>query len=256
LGPAQLAARSGFNTPPLSPATLAKCLRKCLASPAAATRSTGSGVFVTSGVGDSHEGPLNNQGKTRLKPAKNANADQLAHLTRMHNTTTIQVAPTARRDSTADAPRGVVRLARGPYAPRAGSASLEGSTTPLERGPPRSRAGHPLGQGPLRSKAPAHAFPASLERGPPRSRFPHERTYSRTRVRAFSALAQRSRATTRLGITPQRCSANSLGEPIPPLWGTVRRGRCQLRDTAPPTLVRLTRRDLEGGRPHHRALFS
>jgi hypothetical protein len=144
LGPAQLAARSGFNTPPLSLATLTRCLRKCLASPATATRSTGSGVFVASGVGDSHEGPLNNRGKTRLKPAKNANADQLAHLTRMHSTTTIQVAPTARRDSTADAPRGEVRLARGPYAPSGGvrlarglnhaprtrSASLEGWAPP------------------------------------------------------------------------------------------------------------------------------
>jgi hypothetical protein len=37
------------------------------------------------------------------------------------------------------------------------------------------------------------------------------------------------------------------GSPFPPLWGTVRRGRCQLRDTVPPTLVRLTRRALEGG---------
>jgi hypothetical protein len=37
------------------------------------------------------------------------------------------------------------------------------------------------------------------------------------------------------------------GSPSPPLWGTVRRGRCQLRDTVPPTLVRLTRRALEGG---------
>jgi hypothetical protein len=37
------------------------------------------------------------------------------------------------------------------------------------------------------------------------------------------------------------------GSPSPPLWGTVRRGRCQLCDTMPPTLVRLTRRVLEGG---------
>jgi hypothetical protein len=28
--------------------------------------------------------------------------------------------------------------------------------------------------------------------------------------------------------------------PSLPLWGTARRGRCQLRDTVPPTLVRLT----------------
>jgi hypothetical protein len=37
------------------------------------------------------------------------------------------------------------------------------------------------------------------------------------------------------------------GSPSPPLWGTVRRGQCQLRDTVPPTLVRLTRHALEGG---------
>jgi hypothetical protein len=52
----------------------------------------------------------------------------------------------------------------------------------------------------------------------------------------------------RLGITPRRCFANSLGgNPSPPLWGTVRHGQCQLRGTAPPTPVRLTRRALEGG---------
>jgi hypothetical protein len=37
------------------------------------------------------------------------------------------------------------------------------------------------------------------------------------------------------------------GSPSPPLWRTVRRGQCQLRDTVPPTPVRLTRRALEGG---------
>jgi hypothetical protein len=35
--------------------------------------------------------------------------------------------------------------------------------------------------------------------------------------------------------------------PSPPLCSTVRRGWCQLRDTVPPTPVRLTRRTLEGG---------
>jgi hypothetical protein len=50
----------------------------------------------------------------------------------------------------------------------------------------------------------------------------------------------------RLGITPRRCSANSLGgNPSPPLWGTVRHGQCQLRGTVPPTPVRLTRRALK-----------
>jgi hypothetical protein len=35
--------------------------------------------------------------------------------------------------------------------------------------------------------------------------------------------------------------------PSPPLSNTVRRGRCEPRDTVPPTSVRLTRRALEGG---------
>jgi hypothetical protein len=39
------------------------------------------------------------------------------------------------------------------------------------------------------------------------------------------------------------------GNPSPPLWRTVRRGRCQPRDTAPPTPIRLTCRALEGGPP-------
>jgi hypothetical protein len=57
-------------------------------------------------VGDSLKGPLNNQGKPRLKPAKkNANTNQLTHLTRIHSTTAILVAPAARQDDAADAPR-------------------------------------------------------------------------------------------------------------------------------------------------------
>jgi hypothetical protein len=52
----------------------------------------------------------------------------------------------------------------------------------------------------------------------------------------------------RLGLVPQFFCTNSLGgNPSPPLWGTVRRGRCQSRDVAPPTPVRLTCRALEGG---------
>jgi hypothetical protein len=90
---------------------------------------------------------------------------------------------------------------------------------------------------------------ASLEgSSPSRSRPPHEHARPRTWVRAFNALTQQSRAIMRLGITPRRCSANSLGgNPSPPLWGTVRHGQCQLRGTAPPTPVWLTCRALEGG---------
>jgi hypothetical protein len=82
--------------------------------------------------------------------------------------------------------------------PRAGSASLEGSTPPLEQGPPRSRAERPLRRGQLRSKAPT-------------------RTCSCTRVRAFNALTSQGRAPTLtcLVITPRCCFAYSRGEAIP-----------------------------------------
>jgi hypothetical protein len=86
---------------------------------------------------------------------------------------------------------------------------------------------------------------------PPRSRPPHEHARPRTRVRAFNALTQQSHAIMRLGITPRRCSANSLGgNPSPPLWGTVRHSQCQLRGTVPPTPVRLTSRAPRRGASH------
>jgi hypothetical protein len=139
---------------------------------------------------------------------------------------------------------------------------------PLKRAPPRSRVHASLERAPPRSKVPLEgsrlpqagsaslegsclprAGSTSLEGSPlPCSRPPHEHTRPRTWVRAFNALTQQSRAIMRLGITPWRCFTNSLGgNPSPPLWGTVRQGQCQLRDTAPPTPVRLTCRALEGG---------
>jgi hypothetical protein len=53
----------------------------------------------------------------------------------------------------------------------------------------------------------------------------------------------------RPGLAPRCRRTNSPGgSPSLPLWGgTVRRGRCQSRDAAPPAPVRLTRRALEGG---------
>jgi hypothetical protein len=93
------------------------------------------------------------------------------------------------------------------------------ANTSLERVPPRSRANTSLERAPPRSRArtPSNGF--RLARGspppssgfPPRSRLPHTRTCSRTRAQAFNALTQQSRAITHLGITPRRCSANSLG---------------------------------------------
>jgi hypothetical protein len=74
----------------------------------------------------------------------------------------------------------------------------------LGRGPPRSRARRPLERGPPRSKAPTCAC-------------------SHLRVRALNALTPQGRATTltRLGITPQRCSTNSLGGTHPRHCGAL-----------------------------------
>jgi hypothetical protein len=70
----------------------------------------------------------------------------------------------------------------------------------LEPAPPRSRA-----------HAPPRAGSASLEgSSPPRSRLPRTHARSRTRVRAFNALTQQGGAIMRLGIMPRRCCANSL----------------------------------------------
>jgi hypothetical protein len=117
-------------------------------------------------------------GGSCLKPAKNANANQLAHLTRIHSTTANPGGPHGPPGQHSRRPTNEVCLARG-------------------LGTPSSKARL------------ARGHPCTLS--PPRSRLPQERTCSRTRVRALHALTQQSRATTRLGIRPRRCSANSLG---------------------------------------------
>jgi hypothetical protein len=110
---------------------------------------------------------------------------------------------------------------------------LEGSTPPLERGPPCSRPKHPFGRGPLRSRAPTRALPALL---PP--------------LQAFNALTPQDAhhdSNTPENHAPVLFRQLPRGNPSPPLCSTMRQGRCQLRDTVPPTPVRLTRRALEGG---------
>jgi hypothetical protein len=71
--------------------------------------------------------------------------------------------------------------------------------------------------------------------------FPHA-------VRAFNALTTAGWRHHAPGThAPAMLHQLPRGNPCPPLWGTVRHGRCQPRDAAPPTPVRLTRRALEGG---------
>jgi hypothetical protein len=188
-------------------------------------------------VGDSPEGPLKTTRGILLKTCKKTKTKHLS-LKRTHKARPTPWWPHGPPEWPSQGlPRAGSTSLEGSCLPRASSALLEGSRLP--------RAGSASLEG---SRFP-RASSASLEgSSPPRSRPPHEHTHSRTRVRAFNALTQQSRAITRLGITPRRCTANSLGgNPSPPPWGTVRHGQCQLHGTLPPTPVQLTRRALEGG---------
>jgi hypothetical protein len=101
-------------------------------------------------------------------------------------------------------PRAGSALLEGSRLPRVGSVSLEGSRLPR------------VGSASLEGSRLPRAGSASLEGSSPRrSRPPHKHACSRTRVQAFNALTQQSRAIMRLGIMPQRRSANSLGETHP-----------------------------------------
>jgi hypothetical protein len=99
------------------------------------------------------------------------------------------------------------------------------------RGPPR----RPTQKSP-------RAGSASLEGAP------HAHACSCTRVRAFNALTTAGRRHHAPGThAPVLLHQLPRGNPSLPLWGTVRHGRCQPRDAAPPTPVRQTCRALEGG---------
>jgi hypothetical protein len=128
-------------------------------------------------VGDNPKGHLNNRGETRLKPAKNAKHKSTRTPKRVRSITTTLVAPAARQHKHSkrpssevrlargiDTPSGGDRLARGHHAPSGGVRLGRGLNPPLEQSPPRSRAGHPLGWGPLRSRAPTRASPTHFPR--------------------------------------------------------------------------------------------
>jgi hypothetical protein len=77
---------------------------------------------------------------------------------------------------------------------------------------------------------------------------PHAHARPRTRVRAFNALTTAGRRHQAPAThAPALLRQLPRGNPSLPLWGTVQHGRCQPRDAAPPTPVRLTCRALEGG---------
>jgi hypothetical protein len=114
--------------------------------------------------------------------------------------------------------------------PRAGSASPEGARLPR------------AGSASLEGSHPSRSGFASLEAPP------HAHARSRTRVRAFTALTTAGRCHHAPGThAPALLHQLPRGNPSPPQWGTVRHGRCQPRDAAPPTPIWLTCRALEGG---------
>jgi hypothetical protein len=141
----------------------------------------------------------------------------------------------------AEAPNGPPRRPTR-RSPRAGFASLEDARLPRAGSVPFEgvrlpRAGSASLEGPLRPRTGS----ASLEGAP------HARACSRTR--AFNALTMAGRhhhaPGARAPVPPHQLPKR---EPIPAtVGGTVRRGRCQSRDAAPPPPVRPTRRALEGG---------
>jgi hypothetical protein len=136
-----------------------------------------------------------------------------------------------------------LRLARGPVAPSSEVPPRSGAGRPLERGSaslggstaPRTR--FRLARGP-------HGLAASIP-APPTGAF-NALTFTGAQVKDESTprCAWESRPGAILP-TPQV-------RPSPPLCDAVRHGRCQSRDTVPPTLVRLTRRALERGRRNPR----
>jgi hypothetical protein len=128
-------------------------------------------------AGDNPKDPLNNRVETRLKPAKNAKHKSTRTPKRVRSITTTLMAPAARQHKHCrrpsnevrlargiDAPSGGDRLARGLHAPSGGVRLARGLNPSLEQSPPCSRAGHPLGWGPLRSRAPTRASPAHFPR--------------------------------------------------------------------------------------------
>jgi hypothetical protein len=122
------------------------------------------------------------------------------NLKHTHDTITTLVAPAARQGGTTNAPSGGVRLARGLDAPTSGVRLVRGLDAPsgevrlarglkrpLGRGPPRSRAQHPLGEVRLARGLNAPSGEVRLARG----HLHAHRPCSCPCVRAFNALTPR-----------------------------------------------------------------
>jgi hypothetical protein len=205
-------------------------------------------------VGDSHKGPLNNQGKpTYIRKKQTQTCAKQTHGPTAHQT--IGLATLGRNSASLEgygAAPVQLRLARGPVAP-------SGEV------PPRSGAGRPLERdsSSLGGWTAPRARPR-LDREPraPSSEFSSRSRASRARrfhtcspAGAFNALtfagAQVKGESTPLRAwesRPDTAPPTPLAKPSPPLCNAVRRGQQQPRGTVPPTPVRPTHHTLEKGR--------
>jgi hypothetical protein len=143
-------------------------------------------------VKDSPKGPLNNQGKTRLKPAKNVKRKPTctpnAHTQHNHDPSgprgpprqhNVRPSSEVRLARGIDTPSGEVRLARGPYAP-SGRVRLARGLGPA----PRTRSAS------LEGRAPPRAGPTPPEGTHTRLSHAPARTCSCMRIREFNAMTQ------------------------------------------------------------------
>jgi hypothetical protein len=101
-------------------------------------------------VGDSPRGPLRQQGKPHLKPAKSQGSTRLAQTrTGMAHTA---VAPTANQGGPLKIPSNRLRFARGHTPPSGGLRPDSRESAYLEQAPPHSRVRTTLEQAPPRSR--------------------------------------------------------------------------------------------------------
>jgi hypothetical protein len=147
----------------------------------------------------------------------------------MQGTAHAAEAPTAHQGGPLEDPLEQASPRSRMHASRADSVPLEGVRLP--------RAGSASLEGPLRPRTGS----ASLEGAPSARACSHTRAFNALRTAGRRHHACGARAP----VSPHQLPRKEL---IPAsVGGTVRRGRCQSRDAAPPTAVRLTRRALEGG---------
>jgi hypothetical protein len=163
--------------------------------------------------------PYKTGGESCLKPAKNTKHKHTSNITQNIRT---QHSPLR------DGPRGLPERPNN-APPRARSTSLKGSHPPQARsasleGPRLPRAGSASLEAPSR----AHLLP-----------------HAGTSIQCSNTVEPHHHAPG--NHAPALFHQLPRGSPSPPLWGTVRRGRCQLCDTVPPTPVWLMHRALEGG---------